>query len=447
MNFNKVWLFVALTLSVLSGCKEREAIMAKTDKEICLDWAKLSLEITKNTKGNSPTYASRCLGYLGLTMYETLVHGSLGYISMEGQLNGLENLPQPSSGKMYDWLEVMNAGHAFMLKNLYIQTADSNVIKIDSLEALIFNSRKAMGSSEKTLNDSRKLGQEIATSIFDWAKTDKGHRAYLKNFDKSLENKSFPGCWKPPLYGQSFSRFPLHPHWGDNRTFSKENQNLPLPDFIPFDTIPGSPYYEQFMAVYHKRNELSDDDKKAAVWWGDDPDETYTPPGHSYFLATLALEQKDLSAIEMARIYAELGMSLADAFINCWKWKYHFFSERPNTFINEHVDVQWESFWPDPPFPAFPSGHAIQAASCATILSHALGDSMHIVDITHVGRKPDKLRNTPFTARTYESFWDIARETANSRFYGGIHTPQDNEVGLEQGQIIASNIYKLKWHE
>ena len=33
----------------------------------------------------------------------------------------------------------------------------------------------------------------------------------------------------------------------------------------------------------------------------------------------------------------------------------------------------------------------------------------------------------------------------DSRFYGGIHTPQDNEVGLEQGTIIGKNIINLNW--
>lgn len=138
-------------------------------------------------------------------------------------------------------------------------------------------------------------------------------------------------------------------------------------------------------------------------------------------------------------------MAVADAFINCWKWKYQFFSERPNTFIPDHIDPLWESFWPEPPFPAFPSGHAIQAAAAATVLTDLYGNSFAFTDSAHVGRPRDELRNTDFTARKFDSFWAVAEETANSRFYGGIHCPQDNEAGLIKGKEIGANINALHW--
>lgn len=100
------------------------------------------------------------------------------------------------------------------------------------------------------------------------------------------------GCWKPPLYGQSFSHFPLHPHWGQNRPFLIENEKMAAPAFIPFDTMPQSAYYQQFIAVYNQEKQLTPDQKQAAVWWGDDPDETFTPPGHSYYLANLVVKKR-----------------------------------------------------------------------------------------------------------------------------------------------------------
>jgi len=57
------------------------------------------------------------------------------------------------------------------------------------------------------------------------------------------------------------------------------------------------------------------------------------------------------------------------------------------------------------------------------------------------------VRNVEFKARTYPNLWSVAVETAESRFYGGIHTPQDNKVGLEQGVIVAQNIINLKWEK
>jgi hypothetical protein len=328
----------------------------------------------------------------------------------------------------------------------YLQpTSDENKLKIDSLENAINAEYSEKVTDKAVIERSIAFGKAIASTIFEWSKTDGGHRAYLKNFDKKMVHPSKAGSWKPPLYGQSFSHYPLHPHWGEKRTFLKKNAQIKDPSVIPFDTMPNSAYYQQFLAVYNQEKALTQEQKEAAVWWGDDPDETFTPPGHSYYLATLVIKKAQPDLIHCAETYAKVGMGVADAFRNCWKWKYKFFTERPNTYITEHIDERWESFWPDPPFPAFPSGHAIQASATATILANLYGEKFEFTDDAHEGRKRDGLRDTDFKSRHYTSFWQVAEETANSRFYGGIHIPQDNKAGLEKGKEIAENINQLNW--
>ncbi len=66
-------------------------------------------------------------------------------------------------------------------------------------------------------------------------------------------------------------------------------------------------------------------------------------------------------------------------------------------------------------------------------------------DSAHVGRPRDELRDVDFKARYFNSFWEVAEETADSRFYGGIHTPQDNEVGLQEGRRIGQHVNALNW--
>ncbi|MEM9935072.1 MAG: phosphoesterase, partial [Bacteroidota bacterium] len=117
------------------------------------------------------------------------------------------------------------------------------------------------------------------------------------------------------------------------------------------------------------------------------------------------------------------------------------------TFVPKFIDPTWDSFWPDPPFPSFPSGHAIQAAAMATVLIDVYGDTFSFTDSAHVGRERDKLRDTDFVAQDFESFWQVATETADSRFYGGIHTHQDNQVGLDGGTTIANNVNSLPWRK
>ena len=83
-------------------------------------------------------------------------------------------------------------------------------------------------------------------------------------------------------------------------------------------------------------------------------------------------------------------MSVADAFVKCWKWKYHFFSERPNTFVPEFIDKKWESFWPDPPFPSFPSGHAIQASAAVTALLNSFENNIVYISFEADGEADEK---------------------------------------------------------
>jgi hypothetical protein len=425
------------------GCQSR---VEYGDADVALAWADLSLAVTKATPGNSPTYASRCFGYLGVTMYESVVHGDDDHHSLVGQLSRLDRLSLPDQGVEYHWPIALNAAQAEMLRSLYGHATEQWHGRIDSLESEVY-AYYADRTEAAIARRSAAYGVQIARELYDWSKTDGGHRAYLRNFNKELRIPDRPGGWKPPLYAQSFSHHPLHPDWGNNRPFLPANYQLPPPEFIPYDTTPGSPYYEQFRAVYEKDLGLTQSEKEAAIWWGDDPDETFTPPGHSYYIAGLLLREENPSLIDCAETFARTGMAVADAFINCWRWKYEFFSERPNTFIPAHIDEEWESFWPDPPFPAFPSGHAIQAGAAATVLRDLHGDEHAIVDRAHEGRERDVVREVDFPVRHFARITDIARETADSRFYGGIHTPQDNERGLEQGEVIGRNVNMLRWSD
>ena len=434
--------FILILFIGITSCKQLPKEIP--DYEVAAQWADMTLYITKNTPANSPTFASRCLGYMGLAQYEAIVHGTSDHKSLAGQLNQLESLPVPNSNDSHNWLMVLNRTQSELLKSLYLQTSKQNKLKIDSLENRI---QKILEKNEnrKTITKSIAYGSELAKALFDWSKTDGGHRGYLKNFDQDFNREPFPGSWKPPLFAQSFSHKPLHSFWGENRTFAPQNTSLELPEYIEYDPVEGSEYYNQFLSVYQKKNNLTLEEKEAAIWWSDDPDVTFSPGGHLYYITNSLIRRNKPNILLSAKTFALVGMSVADAFIKCWKWKYHFFSERPNTFVPEFIDKKWESFWPDPPFPSFPSGHAIQASAAVTALLNSFENNIEFIDSAHVGRERDRVRNIEFKARSYSSIWSIAQETADSRFYGGIHTPQDNEVGLEQGTIIAENIINLKW--
>lgn len=434
---------ILLLGSLLWGCEVQR--QPPDPLQIIQNWVDLTLHILKDTPANSPTFASRSLGYIGLTLYETLQLSDSNYQSISKQLDGLEMMIGRDSLMDYCWPVVLSAGQASILKSIYIQTSDKNKYKIDSLHQTVVSEYSKGNWSDIELLKSEKLGRKVAENIFEWSKGDGGHRAYLRNFDKNFVWPVFPGSWQPALFSQSFSHYPLHPNWGENRTFLKVNRNMEDPEMIPYSTDSTSSYYHQFKKVYEKGNTLTQDEKEAAIWWGDDPSETFNPPGHSYYLASIAIDSFQPEPLIAAQVYASLGMGLADAFIKCWEWKYRFFTERPNTYIPAHIDSSWISFWPDPPFPAFPSGHAIQASVFSHTIIYFFGDDFEFYDRAHEGRSRDEIREVDFIPRKFTHFSDVAKEIADSRFFGGIHIPHDNQVGLEKGAEISKNILELDW--
>ncbi len=118
-----------ILLIVLGACTAKEE-KKLSHQQVATTWADMALYITKNTPANSPTFASRGFGYIGLTMYESVVHGYPDFNSLGNQLNGLTGLPLPDRNSTYDWILSLNAGQAAILKKIYNQTSDANKHKI-----------------------------------------------------------------------------------------------------------------------------------------------------------------------------------------------------------------------------------------------------------------------------------------------------------------------------
>jgi PAP2 superfamily len=412
--------------------------------EIPIKWGEMTNKVLYQEPNNSPTYASRAVGYMGLTMYESIVNASTEYQSLVGQVNGLTELPKLEAGKEYNYLISMNAAQAIMLKKLYPNTSTAKKASIDSLEKALYTSYAALENPEITKR-SVEFGQSIANAIYEYSKTDGGDGGNTRNFEPNYMYPRGMSYWSPPIIGQSPSQLPLHPYWGKNRQFAKSSMELPVPKPIPFSMDRNSDYYKQFQRVYDIGRTLTQEQKEIALWWGDDPTDTYSPPGHSFNIASIVIRKAKADAVKAAMTYARVGMATADAFVGCWRIKYSYHSERPSTYIRMVIDGTWLPFWPEPPFPAFSSGHATQGAAAATVLTDIYGDKFAFIDNTHSGRPMNMERNVAYKSRSFNSFMEFADESAMSRLYGQIHTPQDNEIGMQEGKKIGQNINQFKW--
>lgn len=412
--------------------------------QIASRWAELQMQMTQMTFGYAPPVAARAFGLAGLTMYESIVPGMLDHRSLASQINQLGTLPQADSTQEYNWALSLNAGQAYMMRALftdpYLTEHKTNLRMIDSLEA-----RQAIVYrdyvSDEVKQRSEAFGKAIAQAIFEWSKTDGGHEGYKRNYPNDYERPTFAGAWQPTENGY---QIPMLPTWGNNRPFVAANVKVLIPPPIPFSTSKVSQYYAQYLEVYTKNLNLTQQEMEIAVWWADNPGESFTPPGHSYNIANIAAMLTKATLGKAAEGFARTGIAVADAFICCWKSKYTYYNERPYTMIRRAIDPLWKPFWPAPPFPGYASGHATQAGAAAEVLTNVYGN-LRFIDMSHVGKRNDLYTGTAFRARTFNNFFEFAEEATMSRFYGGIHTRQDNEEGLKAGKLIGKNVNTLKF--
>src|SRR5678815_3891976 len=113
----KLLLIAAGSVIIFSGCSKNDvAINTPNDAlltpKVAIQWADMTLRTVILSQPNSPTYTSRVLGYIGLTMFESVVYGSLVHQSVSGQLNQMPALPVPEPSKQYNWVVALNAGQA-----------------------------------------------------------------------------------------------------------------------------------------------------------------------------------------------------------------------------------------------------------------------------------------------------------------------------------------------
>ena len=114
-----------------------------------------------------------------------------------------------------------------------------------------------------------------------------------------------------------------------------------------------------------------------------------------------------------SRIYTTLHIAMHDAAIAIMDAKYAYWGIRPFQY-----DTSYKPLLFTPPFPGYPSGHATASSTAATVLEHFFpGDAVF--------------------------FRKMAKECADSRFYGGIHFQSDNVVGLEMGRALGNYVYDV----
>ncbi|MEO1258420.1 MAG: vanadium-dependent haloperoxidase [Bacteroidota bacterium] len=417
--------------------------IASLDNELVIEWTDLLLELDRYATGMRPCATARALAYIHLATYETAVPGMRRYESNERRLQGLR-IRREERPRNVDYEIALNACYADVLDHFIINVPDDLKAQITALESAK-ESELAGNQSNRLVEDSKKWGVHVARQVIAYSQTDEeGESQLLEPQPLSYEPPTGDGFW---TYSADPERA-LFPYWESVRTFAIGSDETTTVPPIPYSEDPNSEYFGQMMEVYNVNNTAKADDNEdlwIAEFWSDDVEGLMmSPPGRQYSIANQLIDQYSLDLQETLVMYLKLGFSLNDAAVSTWKYKYEHMVMRPNVFIHEFIDADFQTnlyrliYWPNPSFPGYPSGHSCFASAAAGIFIDVFGSGTDFTDRSHEGRQ--EFRGEP---RTFTSFEQMAEENAFSRIPLGVHIRMDCAEGLRLGYEISDAVNEL----
>jgi hypothetical protein len=239
------------------------------------------------------------------------------------------------------------------------------------------------------------------------------------------------GAWRPTPPAQLPA---LGLHWGDVQPFLiGEPTGFTPPPPPPLTSAQYARDFAEVKDIGGKNSTLrSVDQTEASVFWT-----AFAPHIWSSAARQAITRRPNLSLVERTRVFALMSGAIADAFIVGWSSKFKHGVWRPVTAIrladsdgNDATSAagDWEPLIETPPFPCYPSGHAVTSGAAERALALALGTDRLAFQITNaeVG-----------LTRHYRSFSQLAREAVEVRIWSGVHFRVSQEEGLKAGHKIG----------
>ncbi|WP_074206313.1 vanadium-dependent haloperoxidase [Parasphingorhabdus marina] len=190
------------------------------------------------------------------------------------------------------------------------------------------------------------------------------------------------------------------------------------------------------------------DQTQSALFWSGIPGGV-TIAGHFLLIAILALRDRGLDFLGLARVFALIGMVQSDVTVQAWDSKYHFDIMRPETAIRCRggalgnsdprvtLDKDWCSAIPTPEYPAYTSSHSAIAAAGTEILRHLLQSDR--IQIAQTAPDAELWLDGAAPQRQWASLSEILEDCGMSRIFGGVNWLLDHEKAVEFACITARN--------
>ena len=366
-----VALSIVLAASACEGGPTIPLLGAESDVPAAVAWNQVLIESVAAHPW-TPPHAARTFAYLGVAQHEALLE--------------LEGGPGESSAVAAR--AAVATASATVLRELYPMEETRIARAVDRL-----GPRGGAFASRAQVDIGRAAGLRAAARVIARAHADGGDAEWTG------EVPTGPGIWftttgEPPLAPMAGGMLP----WS-------------MTDVAEFDPPPPPAFGSaEFQAALAEVRALSDERTaemtRIARFYEYGPG-TSSPAGQYVELAAQLIVRDGLGEQDAARVFAILGMAMADAGIACWRAKYQHWVIRPSQAdpaITFPIGL--------PNFPAYPSGHSSFSGAAEGVLS-----ALFPADAAELHR--------------------FAEENGLSRIYGGVHYSFDNTAGLELGRRIA----------
>jgi PAP2 superfamily len=202
------------------------------------------------------------------------------------------------------------------------------------------------------------------------------------------------------------------------------------------------------------------DQEEAGIFWAYDGTPSLCAPPRLYNqVAAKIASQQNSRTLEVARLLMLVNVSMADAGIAAWDSKYFYQVWRPVTGLRASISgaptgSATPNFTPlgapatnltgpnfTPPFPSYPSGHAVFGGALFQTLRNFYGTDnipFTFVSDEYDGVNRDNQGNIrPYRPRSFPNLSKAEDENGRSRLYLGIHWEFDKSEGINQGRKIA----------